>query len=108
MEVTILEDWFDTLRGLPCFAKLAEHNVTIWNDHVEDPDALVDRLNDAEAVVLIRERTALRAPILERLSNLRLISQRSVYPHVDIEACSQLGLSHPASTRAYLHTPPPN
>jgi D-3-phosphoglycerate dehydrogenase len=92
MKVTILDDWFDTLRGLRCFAKLAEHDVTIWNDHVEDPDALVDRLKDAEAVVLIRERTALRAPTLERLPNLRLISQRSVYPHIDIEACDRLGI----------------
>jgi D-3-phosphoglycerate dehydrogenase len=42
--------------------------------------------------VLIRERTQVRAPLLERLPALRLISQRSVYPHIDVEACTRLGI----------------
>src|SRR5882757_5032886 len=47
---------------------------------------------DTEALVLIRERTQIRAPLLERLPNLKLISQRSVYPHIDIDACTRLGV----------------
>ncbi|HEY1737988.1 MAG TPA: NAD(P)-dependent oxidoreductase [Acidimicrobiia bacterium] len=39
MRVTILDDYFDTLRTLPCFARLAGHDVTVWNDHVQDDDA---------------------------------------------------------------------
>jgi D-3-phosphoglycerate dehydrogenase len=92
MKVTILDDYFDTLRTLDCFAKLADHEVTIWNDHVQDVDALAERLRDTEALVLIRERTAIRAPLLERLDNLKLISQRSVYPHIDVDACTALGI----------------
>ena len=46
---------------------------------------LVERLKDAEALVLIRERTQIRTPLLERLPKLKLISQRSVYPHIDID-----------------------
>src|SRR4051812_36114433 len=92
MRVAVLDDWFDTLRTLPCFAKLDGHDVTVWNDHVEDHDVLAERLRDTEALVLIRERTAIRAPLLERLPNLRLISQRSVYPHIDIDACTRLGI----------------
>ena len=42
MKVTILDDYFDTLRTLPCFRKLDGHDVTIWNDHVQDVDALAD------------------------------------------------------------------
>jgi D-3-phosphoglycerate dehydrogenase len=42
--------------------------------------------------VLIRERTQIRAPLLERLPNLKLISQRSVYPHIDVDACTRLGI----------------
>jgi D-3-phosphoglycerate dehydrogenase len=86
--VAILDDYFDTLRTLPCFAKLAPFRVTVWNDHVQDVDVLAERLRDAEVVVLIRERTAIRAPLLARLPKLRLISQRSVYPHIDIDACT--------------------
>ena len=58
MKVSILDDYFDTLRTLACFAKLAGHEVTVWNDHVQDVDALAERLRDTEALVLIRERTA--------------------------------------------------
>jgi D-3-phosphoglycerate dehydrogenase / 2-oxoglutarate reductase len=92
MKVTILDDYFNTLRTLPCFAKLAGHKVTIWNDHVGDVDRLADRLRDTEALVLIRERTEIRTPLLERLPRLKLISQRSVYPHIDVETCTRLGV----------------
>jgi D-3-phosphoglycerate dehydrogenase len=92
MKITILDDYFDTVRTLPCFGKLAAHDVTIWNDHVQDDSVLAERLHDTEALVLIRERTKILAPLLERLPNLRLISQRSVYPHIDVEACSRLGI----------------
>jgi D-3-phosphoglycerate dehydrogenase len=92
MRVSILDDYFDTLRTLDCFAKLDGHEVTVFNDHVQDIDQLADRLRNAEALVLIRERTEIRAPLLERLPNLRLISQRSVFPHIDTDACTRLGI----------------
>ncbi|MDT7553081.1 MAG: D-3-phosphoglycerate dehydrogenase / 2-oxoglutarate reductase, partial [Pseudonocardiales bacterium] len=92
MNVTILDDWFDTLRTLPCFAKLDGHHVTVWTDHTQDTDELAARLRDTEALVLIRERTRIEAALLDRLPNLRLISQRSVYPHIDVEACTRRGV----------------
>ncbi len=92
MNITILDDIFDTLRSLPCFSLLEGHRVSIWNDHTDDQDELQRRLCDADCVVLIRERTALRQPLLERLPRLAFISQRSVYPHIDIDACTRLGI----------------
>ncbi len=92
MKITVLDDYFDTLRTLPCFAKLTSHDVTIWNDHVQDVDALAERLADTEVLVLIRERTKIRTPLLQRLPKLKLISQRSVYPHIDVETCTELGI----------------
>ena len=92
MKITILDDYFDTVRTLPCFRKLDGHQVTVWNDHVQDVDTLAERLKDTEALVLIRERTQVTGELLERLSALRLISQRSAYPHIDIDACSRLGV----------------
>ena len=92
MKVTVLDDYFDTIRTLDCFAKLNGHDVTIWNDHVQDIDKLTERLKDTEALVLIRERTKIRAPLIEKLPKLKLISQRSVYPHIDIEACTKRGI----------------
>ena len=92
MKISILDDYHDTLRTLDCFTKLSGHEITIWNDHVQDVDALAERLRDTEVLVLIRERTEIRAPLLHRLDKLRLISQRSVYPHIDIETCTRLGI----------------
>src|SRR6516164_7956516 len=93
MKISILDDYHDTLRTLRCYDKLAGHDVKIWNDHIQDLDALATRLRDTEVLVLIRERTKIQAPLLERLPNLRLISQRSVYPHIDIDACTRLGIA---------------
>jgi D-3-phosphoglycerate dehydrogenase / 2-oxoglutarate reductase len=92
VKISILDDYFDTLRSLRCFDKLAGHDVTIWNDHVQETDALAERLRACEALVLIRERTEIRTPLLERLPELRLISQRSVYPHIDVDTCTRLGI----------------
>tara|TARA_R110001592_G_scaffold6515_2_gene34911 strand:- start:9517 stop:10491 length:975 start_codon:yes stop_codon:yes gene_type:complete len=92
MKITILDDYFDVIRGLPCFQKIAGHDVTIWNDHVQDTDGLAERLKDTEVLVLIRERTKIRTPLLERLPNLKLISQRSVWPHIDVDTCTARGV----------------
>jgi D-3-phosphoglycerate dehydrogenase / 2-oxoglutarate reductase len=92
MKITILDDYFDTLRTLPCFAKLYHFHVDIWNDHVQEIDALADRLKDTEVLVLIRERTRITSALLDRLPVLRLISQRSVYPHIDVDACTRRGV----------------
>jgi D-3-phosphoglycerate dehydrogenase len=92
MKITILDDYHDTVRTLACFEKLKGHDVTIWNDHLQDVAALADRLKNTEALVLIRERTRISAPLLDRLDKLRLISQRSVYPHIDIDACTRRGV----------------
>jgi len=100
INISILDDYHDTLRTLPCFRKLNGHRVTIWNDHVQDVDTLAERLKDAEALVLIRERTQIRGPLLDRLPKLKLISQRSVYPHIDIEACTRNGVMVSSSQHA--------
>ena len=92
MKISILDDYFDTVRTLACFRKLDGHQVTVWTDHTQDLDTLAERLKDAEVLVLIRERTQIRDPLLERLDALRLISQRSVYPHIDIDACTRRGV----------------
>ncbi len=92
MNITILDDYHDTIRTLACFGKLAGHNVTIWNDHTKDVDQLAERLQDTEALVLIRERTPIRTPLIERLNKLKLVSQRSVYPHIDLDALTRKGI----------------
>jgi D-3-phosphoglycerate dehydrogenase len=100
MKISILDDYFDTLRTLPCFQKLKGHDVKVWNDHVQDAAPLAERLKDSEVLVLIRERTKIQAPLLDRLGKLKLISQRSVYPHIDTDACTRLGVIVSSSQHA--------
>ena len=92
MKIAILDDYFNTLPTLPSFRKLDGHDVTVWNDHVQDTDVLAERLQETEALVLFRERTRISGELLDRLPNLKLISQRSVYPHVDVDACTRNGV----------------
>src|SRR5437016_2963305 len=92
MNITILDDYRDTVRTLSCFSKIAHHNLTIWHDHTKDIGILADRLRDAEVLVLIRERTPVRGALLERLRKLRLISHLGPYPHIEAEACTRHGV----------------
>lgn len=88
MKITILDDYHDTIKTLDCFSRLGQHDVTVHNDHVDDIDTLAARLQHTDYLVLIRERTPIRRALLDRLPRLKLISQRSVYPHIDVEACT--------------------
>jgi D-3-phosphoglycerate dehydrogenase / 2-oxoglutarate reductase len=89
MKITILDDYQNAVRSMGCFSKLAGHEVTIWNDHTKDVDVLARRLKDTQALVLIRERTPITAPLLERIDQLRIISHLGPYPHVDVDACTR-------------------
>lgn len=91
MKVHLLDDWADTLRGLPSFARLSGHDVTVWTDAAEG-DALSARLHQAEVICLFRERTRITAMLLDALPNLRMISGRGVWPHVDVAACTARGI----------------
>jgi len=104
MKIHILDDWFDTLRTLSSFKRLAGHDVTVWNDHTEDLDVLSERLEDGEVLVLFRERTSISESLLASLPKLRLISQRSVYPHVDVAACTK----HNVLLSSHMHSDTPS
>ena len=94
MKIVIPDDYQDAVRGLSCFAKLAGHDVRIYNDTVRQEDALVERLAEAEALVLIRERTRITGSLLARLPRLRLISQTAkAGGHIDLEACTRHGIA---------------
>lgn len=93
MRIVIPDDYQNAVSGLACFHKLAGHEVTIYNDTVKDVETLAARFAHADALVLIRERTAITEPLLERLPNLKFISQtgRGI-PHIDLAACTRRGI----------------
>lgn len=99
MRIVIPDDYQDCVRHLDTFAQLEGHDVTVFNDTVTDLDTLVERFQDAEALVLIRERTPITAELLERLPNLRAISQTGGgAAHVNMDACRKRGVTVMAGT----------
>lgn len=94
MKIVIPDDYQDVVRTLGAFDKLAGQEVTIYNDTVTDLDTLVERFAQAEALVLIRERTPIGEALLARLPNLRLISQTGGgTAHIDRDACQRHGVT---------------
>jgi D-3-phosphoglycerate dehydrogenase len=93
MHIVIPDDYQDAVRHLDCFAKLSDHTVTIYNDSVTGVDALAERFRDADALVLIRERTSIDDALLARLPKLKVISQTGKgTAHIDVEACERRGV----------------
>ncbi len=94
MRIIIPDDYQNAVRQLGCFAKLNSHEVIVHTDTVKELDALAERFRDAEALVLIRERTTISAALLERLPRLRLISQTGRgTTHIDVGACTRHGVA---------------
>ena len=93
MHIVISDDHQDCIRKLACFDKLSAHTVSIFNDTVSGTDALAERFKDADAIVLIRERTVITKELLDRLPKLKVISQTGkMASHVDLEACKAKGI----------------
>lgn len=94
MHIVIPDDYQDAVRHLDCFARLRRHEVTIFNDTVKDIAVLEQRFREADALVLIRERTSIDEELLSRLPRLKLISQTGKgAAHIDVDACTQHGVA---------------
>ena len=93
MKIAVLDDYQDVFRTLKCFPKLKGHDVAIYRDSVKEPAQLAERLKDADAVILLQQRTPFPRAAAEKVSKLKLISQtgRNVN-HIDIQACTEKGI----------------
>lgn len=74
MKIVIPDDYQDAVRTLDCFGRLAGHDITIYNDTRRSIATLEERFKDADALVLIRERTAISEALLKQLPKLKIIS----------------------------------
>jgi len=89
MKIAILDDYQDCVRHLDCFSMLKEHEVKIFTNSARGVGQLAIRLADFDALVLIRERTALPRPLLEKLPKLKLIAQTGkISGHIDLDAAA--------------------
>lgn len=89
MKIAILDDYQDCVRQLDCFSMLQEHEVKVFTNGARGVGQLAIRLADFDALVLIRERTALSRTLLEKLPRLKLIAQTGkVSGHIDLAAAA--------------------
>ena len=94
MKIIIPDDYQDAVRRLDCFSKLSGHDVTIYQDTVFGIEEQTERFQDAEALVLIRERTPITEALLAKLPKLQLIAQTGGgTAHIDKEACARHGVT---------------
>lgn len=89
MKIAILDDYQNAVRGLACFKMLAPYDVQVIDQTYRTTDELVAAIENAEVLVLIRERTRIDQPLLSRLPKLKLISQTGkISNHLDLAACT--------------------
>src|SRR5260370_28240233 len=105
MKVAILEDYQNVALQLADWSGVRRHaEITVFNDHVADASAVVERLRPFEVVCVMRERTPLPRDILQQLPNLRLIA--STGPRnasIDTQTATDLGIAVTAT--GYDSTP---
>jgi D-3-phosphoglycerate dehydrogenase len=94
MNIVILDDYQDAVRKLACAARLDAWPAKVYTNTVKGLGQLSVRLRDAEVLVLIRERTHITRPLIEKLPRLKMISQTGrVGGHIDIAACTGRGIA---------------
>lgn len=92
MKVAILDDYQDVVSSFDCFNMLADHEIEVFN-HACVESELILKLQDTDAIVLIRERTVITESLLAQLPNLKIISQTGkVSNHIDVQLCEQFGV----------------
>ncbi|MGJ9419282.1 D-2-hydroxyacid dehydrogenase family protein [Massilia sp. CMS3.1] len=94
MKIAILDDYQNAVPALDCYKILDAHEVKVFNNSARGLGQLAIRLAPYEALVLIRERTSLPAALLNKLPNLKLISQTGkVSGHIDVAAATARGIA---------------
>ncbi|MEH0664388.1 D-2-hydroxyacid dehydrogenase family protein [Vibrio scophthalmi] len=92
MNITVLDDYQNVVNTLSCFELLSKHQVSVLTNTLAE-DELIARLQDTEALVLIRERTVITERLLAHLPRLKVISQTGkVSNHLDVALCEKYGV----------------
>jgi len=98
-KVAILDDYQNVALEMADWTPVAERaDITVFNDHIADPDDLVDRLAPFDVIFVMRERTPLPRSIIARLPRLRMIASTGAFnASIDMSAAADRGI-HVATT----------
>jgi phosphoglycerate dehydrogenase-like enzyme len=105
MQVAILDDYQDVALTMADWSQVAEHaTITVFNDHLADPDAVVRRLAPFDVVCVMRERTPLTRDVIERLPQLKMIASTGPFnAAIDVEAAKERGI-YVSGTGGYVES----
>jgi D-3-phosphoglycerate dehydrogenase len=93
MKIVVLDDWAQAFRKLSCYPRLNGHDVVVYHDTEKDPLRLADRINGADAAILIQERSAFPRAVIEKLTTVKLVAQTGSHRHhIDFAACTEKGI----------------
>lgn len=93
MKIAVIDDYQNAFKTLKCYPKLADHDVVVYTEPETNLEKIVERLKDADAVLLTQQRTAFPRALIEKLPKLKLIGQTGrAASHVDLEACTEKGV----------------
>jgi phosphoglycerate dehydrogenase-like enzyme len=94
VRIAILDDYQQRALSSADWSRLGETaQITTFQDHIFDEDAIVQRLRDFDVVIGMRERTPFRRPLLERLPNLKLLMTTGMgNASYDFDAATELGI----------------
>ena len=106
VQIAVLDDYQAIASGLADWDSIPGAEVTFFSEHVTDPDALATMLAPFDVVQMMRERTQLQGPLLERLPKLKLLSGTGGrHPHLDVETATRLGIVVTGTTGGSESTP---
>jgi phosphoglycerate dehydrogenase-like enzyme len=93
-KIAVLDDYQHVALSLADWSVLAARaTVTAFDDHLADPDAIVERLRPFDIVCVMRERTPMTRGIIERLPKLRLIASTAIRnASIDLKAAEERGV----------------
>ena len=93
-QVAVLDDFQEVAASMADWQSLPDGtDVTFFHDHLEDEDALVDRLEAYDVLVVMRERTPLTRSLLGRLPRLRLVVTTGMRnAAIDLDAARDHGI----------------
>lgn len=100
MKITVIDDWSRGFKQLACYARLKDHEVTVYHDTEKDLDKLAARINGAEALILTQERSPLPRALIEKLTTVKIVAQTGSHRHhIDFAACTERGIIVASPTR---------
>jgi phosphoglycerate dehydrogenase-like enzyme len=93
IRIAVLDDYAGKAKDLADWASIPDAEIMYFTEHVSAPEALVKMLQGFDVIQMMRERTPFPAEVADGLPDLKVLSGTGGrHPHVDMDACTRLGI----------------